>query len=118
MQEFLDPEERVQIHLSQLLFLEEQRDQALEKFAKYQGTVKRWFDRRVTTKAFRILDLVLYWDKPQERKGDHEKFDCLWKGPYQIAKILGENAFRLKTLTGDDIPLPVNGQFLKHHFMP
>lgn len=100
------------------MLLEEQRDQALDKFAKYQGTVKRLFDRRAIVKAFKISDLVLYWDKAHEQKGDHDKFDCLWKGPYQIAKILGENAFKLKTLTGDGIPLPVKGQFMKHYFMP
>lgn len=66
MHEYLDPDDRDQIHLSQLLLLEEQRDQALENFAKHQGIVKRWFDKRATMKSFRISDLVLYWDKAHE----------------------------------------------------
>ncbi len=96
--------------------LDERRDEALEKFAKHQGVVKHWFDRKAQNKAFRISDLVLYWDKAHEKKGQHDKFDKLWKGPFQIVEIIGDNAFRLKTLTGGDVPLPVNWQFLKHYF--
>lgn len=118
MQEYLDPDDRVQIRLLQLLLLEEQRDQALEKFAKHQGVVKWWIDRCATINSFKIFHLVLYWDKAHNQTGDHDKFDNLWKGPYQIYEILGENAIRLKTLTGEDIPLPANGQFLKHYFRP
>lgn len=107
--EFYDEGDRREARLTELLNLEEKRDDALENFSKYQGVVKRWFERRAKVKAFRIYDLVLYLDKPHDRKRDHGKFDKLWLGPYQIAEILGDNAFRLKTLTGEDISLPVNG---------
>ena len=98
------------------MHLEEKRDEALENLVKHQAVVKRWFDKQAKIKSFRISDLVLYWDKAHEKKGDHDKFDKLWLGPYQISEILGDNAFRLRTLTGEDVPLPVNGQFLKHYF--
>lgn len=116
IQEYMEDTDAIQARLTQLMNLEEKRDQALEKFAKHQGVVKRWFDRQAKIKAFRISDLVLYWDKAHEKRGEHDKFDKLWKGPYQISEILEENAFRLKTLTGEDIPLPVNGRYLKHYF--
>jgi len=58
-------------------------------------------------KDFRILDLVLAWDKAHEKKGDHGKFDKLWIGPFQILEILGDSTYRLKTLTGKDVPLLV-----------
>lgn len=92
-----------------MLKLEEQRDAALQQFFRYQVVVKRWFEKRDKIKAFRISDLVLLWDKANEKKGDHQKFDKLWLGLYQIAEILGENAFRLNSLMGEPIPLPVNG---------
>lgn len=88
----------------------------LQHFAKNQVVVKRWFDERAKVKAFWISDLVLLWDKAKEKKGDHHKFERLWLGPYQIAEILGENTFRLSSLTGELVPLPINGQFLKHYF--
>lgn len=89
---------------------------ALQQFFKHQAVVKWWFEKRAKIKAFRISDLVLLWDKAGEKKGNHQKFDKLWLGPYQIAEILGGNAFILNTLTGEPVSLPVNGKFLKHYF--
>lgn len=114
--EYYDEGNRRETRLQEILHLEERRDEALEKFTKHQVVVKRWFDKRSKVKAFRIYDLVLYWDKAHDHKGEHGKFDKVWLGPYQILEILEDNAFRLKTLTGEDIPLPVNGQYLKHYF--
>ena len=53
--------------------------------------------------------MVLHWDKAHEKKGGHDKFDNLWKGPYQISKILGDIAFKLKTLIGKEVQFLVNG---------
>lgn len=114
--EYYDEGDKREARLVELLHLEEKRDESLEKFAKHQGVVKRWFDRRAKVKAFRISNLVLYWDKAQDHKGEHGKFDKLWLGPYQISEILGDNDLCLRTLTGEDIPLPVNGRYLKHYF--
>ena len=118
MQEYMEGEDKEHTYLTQLLHLEEKRDEALENFAKHQGVVKRWFDKMEKVKEFWILDLVLRWDKAHEKKGGHDKFDNLWKGPYQIFEILGDNAFKLKTLIGKEVQLPVNGKFLKHYFCP
>jgi hypothetical protein len=116
MQEFYSKDDRIEVRLANLLNIEEQRDASLYQFSKHQVVVKRWFDKRAGIKDFRIYDLVLLWDKARERKGDHHKFERLWLGPYQIAEILDENIFRLSSLTGEPVPLPVNGQFLKHYF--
>jgi len=115
-QDYLGIDNKQEVRLLQLMHLEEKRSQAIDQFAKHQAVVKRWFDKRARIKAFRISDLVLMWDKAHERKGDHGKFDRLWIGPFQISEILGDSTYRLKNLTGEDVPLPVNGQFLKHYF--
>lgn len=114
--EYYDEGDRREARLSKLLHLEEKRDEALENFTKHQGVVKRWFDKRAIIKAFRISDLVLSWDKAHDHKGEHGKFDKLWLGPYQTLEILGDNAFCLKNITREDIPLPVNGNYVKHYF--
>ena len=101
-----------------LLEMDEKQIAALEHMAKHQVVVKIWFNKRAMIKSFRISDLVLLWDKVKEKPGSHTKFQCLWVGPYQIAEILGENTFRLSSLLGEFIPLPINGQFLKHYFEP
>ena len=70
IQEYYDEnKDRVQVRLAQLIQVDERRDEALEKFAKHQGVVKCWFHRKAQNKAFKIFDLVLYWDKAHEKKG-------------------------------------------------
>lgn len=99
-----------------LLELDEKCIIALECTPQHQVVVKCWFDKRATCKAFKIFDLILMWDKAKEKPDSHTKFQRLWIGPYKIAKILGENTFRLGTLDGEFLPFLVNGQFLKHYF--
>jgi hypothetical protein len=57
-------------------------------------------------KNFEIGDLVLKWDRVNEPKGKHTKFQNLWLGPFQIAEKIGAETYRLKSLEGDLYPLP------------
>ena len=116
MSAYAEDANKVQIRLMNLLKMDEKLIAALEHMAKHQVVVKRWFDKRAMINSFRIYNLVLLWDKEKEKLSSHIKFQHLWIGPYQITKILGENTFRLNTLQGEFIPLPINGQFLKHYF--
>lgn len=99
-----------------LLELDEKKTSSLENMKKYQAVIKFWFNKWATIKSFRILDLILFRNKEKEKLGSHTKFQHLWIGPYPIAKILGENNFRLSSLQGELVPFLVNGQFLKHYF--
>ena len=58
-------------------------------------------------------DQVLLWDKRKDPKGAHTKFEIIWKGPFVIYEELGSNAFKLKYLNANDLPLSYNGQDLK-----
>ena len=98
MSGYAEDTDKVQIKLMNLLEMDEKHTVALQHMAKHQVVIKRWFDKRAPIKSFKILDLVLLWDKAKEKLGSHTKFQCLWTGPYQIAKILGENTFRLNSL--------------------
>lgn len=98
------------------MHLDKKHTRAIDHFARHQFVVKRWFDKRARLKPFRIYDLVLYWNKAHERKGDHGKLDKFWTSLYKKFKILGDSTYKLKCLTGEDIPFPINGQFLKHYF--
>lgn len=60
-------------------------------------------------------DLVLWWDIRREDKGNHEKIDNLWFGPFNIAKFKGNNTFILQNLEGEYSSLLVNGRYLKHY---
>ena len=98
MSAYAEDADKIQIRLMNLLEMDEKRTTTLEYVAKNQAIVKRWFDKRAMIKSFRISDFVLLWDKAKEKLGSHNKFQCLWTGPYQITEILGENTFRLSSL--------------------
>ena len=100
-----------------LLKLEEERSKTKQIFSKHQSTVKKWFDtHKSTEREFEIGDLVLKWDKINEKEGKHTKFQSLWLGPYQIAEKFRPRSFLLQTLEGDVDHFPTNGIVLKHYF--
>ena len=79
--------------------------------------MKSWFDKKfVGKKDFNVGDLVLKWDKLNESKAKHSKFQNLWLGPFPIDQKLGPSTFKLRTLEGKIEPLYINGQVLKPFF--
>ena len=63
-------------------------------------------------------DVVLQWDAPREEKGNHGKFDHLWKGPYKIASFRGKNAYILEEMEGGMVSRDlVKERLLKHYFL-
>ena len=59
---------------------------------------------------FQLGNKVLIWDSRREDKGKHGKFDFLWKGPYIIHALQGNNTYFLKKLDGTKTEEgPVNG---------
>jgi len=82
-----------------------------------QENLKKIFDKRTKAEDFFIGDKVLKWDSRGEEKGKHGKFDFLWKGPYVIQAVQGNNTYFLKSLDGTKVDDgPVNGRMLKHYF--
>jgi transposase InsO family protein len=107
----------LEIHINALMKLEEVRTQAKHKLDQHQQLIKSWFDSSsYFDRNFEVGDLVLKWDKPQEGKGEHTKFQNLWLGPFFIAKKLGPSSFRLHYLEGQLDTYSVNGQALKRYF--
>jgi hypothetical protein len=83
-----------------------------------QQKIKQAFDRKVRKEDFQLGDLVLKWDAPKQDRGNHNKFEALWIGPFKISKIYPNNTYRLQNLEGDQVfGGPVNGHFLKKFFI-
>jgi hypothetical protein len=100
-----------------LLMLEEEREKAKRKFNAHQQLVKKWFDKhKAKNKIFEVGDLVLKWDKINEPKGKHSKFQNLWLGHFQVAEKIGVGTYHLQNLRGELDALSVNGQALKQFF--
>eukprot|EP00253_Pinus_taeda_P034607 PITA_34607 len=107
----------MQRRVNQIICLQQTRDQVYNRVQILQKKLKKAFDRRTKAEDFNIGDKVLKWDSRREDKGKHGKFDSLWRGPFLIQAVQGNNTYFLKNL--DEIDLdegPVNGRMLKHYF--
>eukprot|EP00253_Pinus_taeda_P014479 PITA_14479 len=117
LQEASDEEDPMQQRISQMIHLQQTRDEVLQNSLKLQERIKKIYDRKAKPDDFQIDDIVLRWDARNEDKGKHGKFDNLWKGPYKIAAYCGPNAFLLKEMNGDErFGGPVNGRLLKRYY--
>lgn len=78
--------------------------------------VKRWFDCHFAgDKDYQVGELVLKWDKLNETKGKHTKFQHLLLGMFQIEEKIGQGTYKLKILQGEIEKLLVNDQNLKRY---
>lgn len=113
LQGFTSDKDVVQYRIDQIVELDETRRGAFEHCCKNQSRVKRNFDKSSRNRMFSNNDMVLLWDRRNEKPGNHGKFDSLWLGPYIIREAAGQNSYHLSTLDGEPLELPVNGQLLK-----
>ena len=102
-----EPSSLIQQKIDTLLMLEEERENDKSKFIPHQQIVKRWFDKHKSKeKDFEIGDLALKWDRENEPKGKHSKFQNLWLGPFQVAEKTRVGTYRLQNLREEPDALP------------
>eukprot|EP00253_Pinus_taeda_P008118 PITA_08118 len=107
----------MQRRVNQIICLQQTRDQVYNRVQILQEKLKKAFDRRTKAEDFNMGDKVLKWDSRRENKGKHGKFDSLWRGPFIIQSVQGNNTYFLKNLDETDSDEgPVNGRMLKHYF--
>ena len=78
--------------------LDEARDVALLRSAKYQQALRRYHNCRVRGWTFNVGDLVLRLT--QSNKNRH-KLSPLWEGLYIIAEVLRPGTYKLNTIDGE-----------------
>jgi transposase InsO family protein len=81
--------------------LEELRDLAVIRSAKYQQAMRRYYDRHVKHRGFQVGDLVL--KKVQSTK-DRHKLSPIWEGPYIVKEVTRPGSYRLQTEEGEELP--------------
>ena len=94
--------------------LDEARDVALLRSAKYQQALRQYHDRWVQDRAFNIGDLVL---RLVQSNKDHHKLSPPWEGPYIIVEVLRPGTYKLKTINGKVFTNAWNIEQL-HRFYP
>jgi hypothetical protein len=75
--------------------------------------MKTKLNKKDCPRSFQKGDLVLMWNKRNERVGKHGNFEILWLGPCKIEYFASSNSFYLSHLDGERLPLPMNGKILK-----
>jgi hypothetical protein len=75
--------------------LEEARCAALVQSARYLEGIRRYHDRSVKERSFKVGDLVL------RRIQNTEGLDR--EGPVTVAKVTGPGSYRLQSFEGEDI---------------
>ena len=78
--------------------LDEARDVALLRSAKYQQALRRYHHRHIRGRAFDVGDLVLR--RVQSNK-DRQKLSPPWEGPFIIADVLQPGTYKLQTIDGE-----------------
>jgi ribonuclease HI len=100
-----------------LVELQQDREQLLERTELHQEKIKEIFDKKVKSNVFKTGELVLKWDAARQEKGKHDKFEALWTGPFVITTVQQNNTFVLQNLSGEEVAGgPFNGRFLKTYF--
>eukprot|EP00253_Pinus_taeda_P014046 PITA_14046 len=113
LQHFSTNKDVVQNRIDQIVELDEAHRTAFDAICKNQSNIKKRFDKSSRSRSLQVGDMVLLWDRKNEKLGKHKKFDSLWLGPYIIWDIAGPNSFHLSRLDGEPLDLPANGQMLK-----
>eukprot|EP00253_Pinus_taeda_P033532 PITA_33532 len=117
LQEVGSADDPMQRRISQMIHLQQTREEVFQNTCKLQECIKNIYDRKAKADTFQLDEVVLRWDARHEDNGKHGKFENLRKGPYKIAAYHGQNTFLLKEMNGDESPGgPINGWLLKRYY--
>ena len=97
--------------LLQMNELEELRNEAYDNARIYKDKTKKWHDKKIMRKEFKVGELVLLYN--YRLKLFSGKLMSRWSGPYSVVTVTPFGAVTLKTNSGDEFK--VNGQGMKHY---
>ena len=78
--------------------LDEARDIALLRSAKYQQALHRYHGRKVRGRAFSVGDLV---PRRVQSSKDRHKLSPPWEGLFIVAEVLRPGTYKLQTAEGE-----------------
>ncbi|GAA0156078.1 hypothetical protein LIER_13653 [Lithospermum erythrorhizon] len=96
--------------------LEGKRVVAVTKMSKYKQKVAAYYDKRVRSRQFLVIDLVLR-GRQASVHGKHGKLESSWEGPYIIRRIVGPVTYELETLEGRQVPRSWNACHLRKYYV-
>ena len=95
--------------------LDESRDRASYKMAKYQQKMSQYYNRRVKLRWLNIRDLVLCKVTPATKNLTQGKLAPTWEGPYRVTHYSRQGNYHLETLNERKLPRRWNIEHLKQY---
>jgi hypothetical protein len=102
-------------HQMQLSELEEWREKAYHNSKIYKERTKRWHDKRIKHKEFKLGDKVLLFNS-RVKLFEHGKLRSKWDGPFKVIETSTHGAITIQDDSGNTFK--VNDQRLKIYFEP
>jgi hypothetical protein len=90
------------------------RLQAVENINKYQAKTIKWRDRKVRLKNIKPRHLVLRIVANPDTVG---KLQLKWEGPFLVVSSSRPGSYRLKDMSGNDIPRSWNADELQWYYV-
>ena len=98
---------------SEIINLTHEQEEALTNIIKSQEKQKERFDRKET--IFKIGDKVLLKNSSKEKRWSGKLTDN-WKGPYIVQKVIGKEAYLIRTQEGQVLNATQNVKNLKKYY--
>ena len=96
--------------------LDEVRDQASQRMAKYQWKMAEYYNQRVKFKRFHIGDLILQKLTLVTKDPAKGKLGLAWEGPYMVVHYSWRGSYHLEDSNGNKLPRPWNVEHLKRYY--
>ena len=96
--------------------LDEVRDQASQRMARYQQKMVECYNQKVKLKRFNIGDLVLRKVTPAMKDPTQGKLGPTWERPYKVVHYSWRGSYHLEDLDGNKLPHPWNVEHLKRYY--
>ena len=96
--------------------VDEVRDQAAQRMAKYKQKIAEYYNQRVKLKRFNISDLVLRKVTLATKDPAQGKLGPNWEGPYRVVHYSCQGSYHLEDAEGKRLPHPWNVEHLKRYY--
>ncbi|GJS50157.1 reverse transcriptase domain-containing protein [Tanacetum coccineum] len=96
--------------------LEERRERAAIREAKAKSKMTRYYNARVHGVTFKPGDYVYHSNKASHAM-DGGKLGQKWEGPYEVTEVLGDGAYKLRSMDGAVLPRTWNIANLKKCYL-
>ena len=97
-----------------VIMIEERRDRALIRVARYQQSLRRYHGSRISERSFQVGDLVL---RKIQTTANRNKLTPIWEGPYVVLEVSRPGAYRLATMDGHELPNSWNIDQLRRFYV-